>query len=88
MVDQQAETSLSLEPTSLRFHFLILSHLSINMSWINGKLHGRTALEVNFLSYNQLLVNINQLFETFEKKKLFRFVSVKVIHESHIHTYY
>ena len=33
----------------LRFHFLILSHLSINMSWLNGKLNGITALEINFL---------------------------------------
>ena len=74
MVDQQAKTSLSLEPTSfkilfssfkpsinkyiteewqtswiLRFHLLIVSHLAINMSWINGKLHGITALEINFL---------------------------------------
>ena len=32
MVDQQAKASLSLEPTSLGFHFLILSHLSINLS--------------------------------------------------------
>ena len=40
------------------------------MSWINGKVHGITALEINFLRYYQLLVNINQLFETLEKKKL------------------
>ena len=63
MVDQQAKTSLSLEPTS------ILSHLSINISWKNGKLHGITALVINFLTSNQLLVNINQLFETLEEKK-------------------
>ena len=36
--------------------------------WKNGKLHGITALEINFLTSNQLLVNINQLFETLEKK--------------------
>ena len=52
----------------LRFHFLILSHLSINISWKNGKLHEITALEINFLTSNQLLVNTNQLFETLEKK--------------------
>ena len=34
----------------LRFHFLILSHLSINISWKNGRLHGITALEINFLT--------------------------------------
>ena len=42
---------------------------SINISWKNGKLHGITALEINFSTSNQLLVNINQLFETLEKKK-------------------
>ena len=35
----------------------------------NGKHHGVTALEINFLTSNQLFVNINQLFETLEKKK-------------------
>ena len=53
----------------LKFHFPILSHLSINISWKNGKLHGITALVINFLTSNQLLVNINQLFETIEEKK-------------------
>ena len=67
MVEKQAKTSLSLEPNSLGFHVQILSHLSINISWKNGKLHGITALEINFLTSNQLLVNINQLFETLEK---------------------
>ena len=69
MVDKQTKTSLSLEPILLRFHILILSHLSINISWKNGKLHEITALEINFLTSNQLLVNINQLFKTLEKKK-------------------
>ena len=49
-VDKQAKTSLSLDQLLLRFHFLILSHLSINISWKNGKLHGITALEINFLT--------------------------------------
>ena len=49
MVDKQAKTLLALELTSLRLNFLILSHLSINIYWINGKLHGITALEINFL---------------------------------------
>ena len=35
----------------------------------SGKLHGITALVINFLTSNQLLVNINQLFETLEEKK-------------------
>ena len=80
MVDKQAKTSLSLEPTSLKISFsnfkpsinkYILEEwqLSINISWKIGKLHGITALEINFLTSNQLLVNINQLFETLEKKK-------------------
>ena len=100
MVDQQAKTPLSLEPTSFKIScsnfkpsinkyileewqtswnnsignklidikptigeyqsvvrnirkkklFLILSHLSINISWKNGKLHGITAFEINFLT--------------------------------------
>ena len=49
MVGQQAKTSLSLE-LFLRFHFLILSHLSINISWKNGKLHEITGLEINLLT--------------------------------------
>ena len=56
MVDKQAKTSLSLEPTSLQIPFSNLSHLSINISWKNGKLHGITALVINFLTSNQLLV--------------------------------
>ena len=48
MVDKQAKTSLLLEPASFKIYFSILSHLSINISWINGKLHGITALEINF----------------------------------------
>ena len=69
MVDKQAKTSLSLKPTSFKIPFFtILSH-QINISWKNGKLHGITALEINFLTSNHLLVNINQLFETLEKKK-------------------
>ena len=45
-------------------HLLFLSHLSINISMKNGKLHGIKALEISFLTSNQLLVNINQLLET------------------------
>ena len=69
MVDKQAKTSLSLEPTSFKIPFSNLSHLSINISWKNGKLHGITAFVINFMTSNQLLVNINQLFETLEEKK-------------------
>ena len=69
MVDKQDKTSLSLEPTSFKIPFSNLSHLSINISWKNGKLHGITALVINFMTSNQLLVNINQLFETLEEKK-------------------
>ena len=50
MVDQQAKASLSLNQLVLRFHFLTLRHLSINISWKNGKNHGITALEINFLT--------------------------------------
>ena len=49
MVDKQAKTSLSLEPTSFKIPFSNFKNLSINISWINGKLHGITALEINFL---------------------------------------
>ena len=64
MVDKQAKTSLSLEPTSFKIPFSNFKPFSINISWLNGKLHGITALVINFLKSNQLLVNINQLFET------------------------
>ena len=69
MVDQQAKTSLSLEPTSFYIPFsnfkpsinkYILEELQ--NSWNNSI--GNTLLDIN-----QLLVNINQLFETIEKKK-------------------
>ena len=49
MADKQAKTSLSLEPTSFKIPFSNLNHLSISISWINGKLHGITAWEINFL---------------------------------------
>ena len=49
MVDKQAKTSFSLEPTFFKIPFSNLSHLSIKIAWINGKLHGITALEINFL---------------------------------------
>ena len=49
MVDKQAKTSLHKNQLLLKFDFPILSNLSINISWINGKLHGITALEINFL---------------------------------------
>ena len=50
MVDQQAKSSLSL--------------LSINISWKNGKLHGITTLEINFLTtigeYQSFVRNIRK----------------------------
>ena len=69
MVDKQAKTSLSLEPTSFKISFSNFKP-SINKyileewqpSW-------NTSIGINFLTSNQLLVNINQLFETLEKKK-------------------
>ena len=70
MVDQLAKTSLSLEPTSFKIPFSNFKP-SINKYILkNGKLRGKTALELNFLTLNQLLVNINQLFETLEKKSI------------------
>ena len=70
MVDKQANTSLSLEPTSFKIPYSNFKP-SINKYIFckNGKLHGITALVINFLTSNQLLVNINQLFETLEEKK-------------------
>ena len=70
MVDKQAKTSLSLEPTSFKIPFSNFKP-SINKyileewqtSW------NITALVTNFLTSNQLLVNINQLFETLEEEK-------------------
>ena len=52
------------------YHVPILSDLSINISWKNDKLHGITALAINFLTSNQLLVNINFLFEILEEPRL------------------
>ena len=49
MVDQQAKSSLSLEPTSFKIPFSNFKP-SINTSWKNGKIHGITALEINFLT--------------------------------------
>ena len=49
MVDQQAKTSPSFEPTSFKIPFSYFTLSIKNMSWINGKLHGITALEINFL---------------------------------------
>ena len=50
MVYQQTKKSLTLEPNSFKIPFSNLSHLSKNVSWKNGKLHGITALETNFLT--------------------------------------
>ena len=71
MVDKLAKTSLSLELTSLKIPFSNFKP-SINKyileewqtSWNNS-------IGNNFLTSNQLLVNINVLFETLEKKKSF-----------------
>ena len=71
MVDKQAKTSLSLEPTSFKIPFSNFKPSINKYIWKNGKLHGMIALEINFLTDNQLLVNINQLFETLVKKKSF-----------------
>ena len=69
MVDKQAKTPLSLEPTSFKIPFSNFKP-SINKYILEfDKLHGITALVLNFLTSNQLLVNINQLFETLEEKK-------------------
>ena len=64
MVDKQAKTSVSLEPTSFKIPFSSFKP-SINKyileewqsSWDNS-------IEINILTSNQLLVNINLLFET------------------------
>ena len=71
MVDKQAKTSLSLEPTSFKIPFSNFKP-SINKyileewqtSWNNS-------IGNKLLDINQLLVNINQLFETLEEKKSF-----------------
>ena len=48
LVDKQAKPSLSLEPTSFKIPFSNFKPFII--SWKNGKLHGITALEMNFLT--------------------------------------
>ena len=82
MVDKKAKTSLLLEPTSFKIPFSNFKP-SINKntleewqtSWNNSignkLLDIKPALVINFLTSNQLLVNINQSFETLEEKKLF-----------------
>ena len=76
MVGKKAKTSFSLEPHSFKSPFSTFKP-SINKyilgqcqtSW--NKSMGNKPLEKN-----QLLVNMNPLFETFEKKKLFWLYSV------------
>ena len=73
MVDKQAKTSRSLEPASFKIPFSNFKP-SINKyildqwqtSWNNSI--GNKLLDIK---QNQLLVNINQLFETLEEKKSF-----------------
>ena len=70
-VDKQAKTSLSLEPTSFKIPFSNFKP-SINKYILEEwQTSWNTALEINFLTSNQLLVNINQMFETLENKKSF-----------------
>ena len=66
MVDLQAKISLKLDQTSFKISFFNVKPSIHNISWINGKLHGITLLEINYLRLKHLLLNINQLFETYE----------------------
>ena len=65
IVDKQAKTSLSLEPTSFKIPFSNFKP-SINKYILE---EWQTSSVINFLTSNQLLVNINQLFEILEEKK-------------------
>ena len=49
--NQQAKTSLSLEPASFKIPLFYVkpSNVSINMFWIKGKFYGRKSLKINFL---------------------------------------
>ena len=49
MVDKQAKTLLSLEPTSFKISFSNFKPSINKYTWINDKLHGIAALEMNFL---------------------------------------
>ena len=50
-VDLQAQASLALDQTYYKIPFFsILNHLSINIAWISGELHGITFV-TNFLKY-------------------------------------
>ena len=65
MVDQQAKTLISLEPTSFKISFSNFKpsiKKYIFEEWQNS--WNNMNAEINFLTSNQLLVNINQLFET------------------------
>ena len=70
MVDQQAKTSLSLEATSFKIPFSNFKP-SINKYILEEwQTSGNTSIGNKLLDINQILVNINKLFETLEKKKL------------------
>ena len=71
MVDKQAKTSLSLDPASFKTPFSNFKP-SINKYILEEwQTLWNNSIGNKLLDINQLLVNINQLFETLEKKKSF-----------------
>ena len=75
MVDKQAKTPISLEPTSFKISFsnfkpsfnkYILEEWQT--SWNNSTGNKLLEIKVSKGAKNQLLVNTNQFFETLEKK--------------------
>ena len=76
MVDKQAKTSLSLEPTSFKISFSNFKPSVIKYILDQWQTSWNNSIGNKLLEINQLLVNINQLFETLEKKKSFWLDSV------------
>ena len=88
MVDKQAKTSLSLEPTSFNISFSNFKP-SINKyildqsktSWINS-------IENKLLEMKPTIGEHQSVVRNIRKEEVFWLDSVYVIQESHIHTYY
>ena len=61
---------LHLNQTSFKIRVSNLNHLPINVSWINGKLNGITALAINFLRENQLLIEYQSDVRNIRKEEV------------------
>ena len=69
MVEKQAKTSLSLEPTSFKIPFSNFKPYINKYILEKWQTSWNNRIGNKLLDIKQLLVNINQLFETLEAKK-------------------